>query len=52
MAKMVMEKITRWKCSECGYITFIKPRFGHCPMCSFGKDIVYDCRPEEKDKNT
>jgi rubrerythrin len=51
MAKMVMEKITRWKCSACGYITFIKPYKGDCPACSFGKDIVYDLRPEENEEN-
>ena len=47
MAKMVMEPIVRYKCTECGYITFIRPRKLECPMCGFGKDLLEDVRPED-----
>jgi len=44
MALMVMELIKRYKCTVCGYITFIKHR--ECPMCSFGKDLLDGVRTE------
>jgi len=47
---MVMEKLTRWRCSKCAYITFVKPRNGECPACTFGKDITYDLRPDEENE--
>ena len=49
---MVMEVITRYKCSECGYITFLKPRKLQCPMCGFGKDLLEDVRDEDSEDNS
>ena len=48
MARMVMELIKRWKCTDCGYITFKQHR--ECPMCSYGTDIMEDIRSYDKKK--
>lgn len=35
MAKMLLEWLKRWRCLDCGYVTFNKPKGNDCYNCSY-----------------